>query len=257
MFLVLLLLLVAATLSAILCFMKIGIAISYQGLFADQIDNVSRETERIALVNCLSWRVANEANNIIGWWKVPKGCEGYVKEYLLGYGYRSDSKVVIDEAINYVETLGLPEDGRSIWIFDIDETVLSNVHYFIEHELSGIDPSFSTPEAEVLRESWKLYNKLLFTGIKIVFLTGRKENKRESTVSNLKKAGYHTWNMLILKSDGMANKTAREYKSSIRADLEKKGYRIVGNIGDQWSDLLGGSAGRRSFKLPNPMYYIP
>jgi hypothetical protein len=46
------------------------------------------------------------------------------------------------------------------------------------------------------------------------------------------------------------------YKSGKRKAIEDLGYVIVGNIGDQWSDLSGTSIGSRVFKLPNPMYYI-
>jgi len=35
-----------------------------------------------------------------------------------------------------------------------------------------------------------------------------------------------------------------------------KGYTIIANIGDQYSDLVGGYA-EGEFKLPDPMYYIP
>jgi hypothetical protein len=52
-------------------------------------------------------------------------------------------------------------------------------------------------------------------------------------------------------------KTATVYKSEKRKAMEEEGYRILGNSGDQWSDLLGWSMSARSFKLPNPMYYIP
>jgi len=51
-------------------------------------------------------------------------------------------------------------------------------------------------------------------------------------------------------------KTAVQYKSSERKKLEEEGYRIVGNIGDQWSDILGTNIGERTFKLPDPLYYI-
>jgi HAD superfamily, subfamily IIIB (Acid phosphatase) len=51
-------------------------------------------------------------------------------------------------------------------------------------------------------------------------------------------------------------KTAVAYKSEKRAELEAEGYRIHGSSGDQWSDLLGLPMAARSFKLPNPMYYI-
>ena len=46
------------------------------------------------------------------------------------------------------------------------------------------------------------------------------------------------------------------YKSQKRKALQDLGYVIVGNIGDQWSDITGYSVGSRVFKLPNPMYYI-
>jgi len=38
--------------------------------------------------------------------------------------------------------------------------------------------------------------------------------------------------------------------------LEEEGWRIIGNSGDQWSDILGTNTGDRTFKLPDPLYYI-
>lgn len=52
-------------------------------------------------------------------------------------------------------------------------------------------------------------------------------------------------------------KLAAIYKSERRNEMAREGNRILGNSGDQWSDLLGSSMSTRSFKLPNPMYYIP
>ncbi|KAK9178528.1 hypothetical protein WN943_027719 [Citrus x changshan-huyou] len=52
-------------------------------------------------------------------------------------------------------------------------------------------------------------------------------------------------------------KLAIIYKSEKRNEMVQEGYRILGNSGDQWSDLLGSPMPSRSFKLPNPMYYIP
>lgn len=48
------------------------------------------------------------------------------------------------------------------------------------------------------------------------------------------------------------------FKSVKRKELEEKDPKhiIIGNIGDQWSDLIGTNVGNRTFKLPNPMYYI-
>jgi predicted secreted acid phosphatase len=47
-----------------------------------------------------------------------------------------------------------------------------------------------------------------------------------------------------------------QYKSGTRAYIESQGYDIVANFGDQFSDLQGGFA-NRTFKMPNPNYYLP
>ena len=47
-----------------------------------------------------------------------------------------------------------------------------------------------------------------------------------------------------------------QYKSGVRAYIESQGYDIVANFGDQFSDLLNGFADK-TFKMPNPNYYLP
>ena len=47
-----------------------------------------------------------------------------------------------------------------------------------------------------------------------------------------------------------------QYKSGTRAYIESLGYDIVADFGDQYSDLIGGYTDK-TFKLPNPNYYLP
>lgn len=47
-----------------------------------------------------------------------------------------------------------------------------------------------------------------------------------------------------------------QYKSGTRAYIESQGYDIVADFGDQFSDLEGGHADK-TFKMPNPNYYLP
>src|SRR3954452_22092707 len=47
-----------------------------------------------------------------------------------------------------------------------------------------------------------------------------------------------------------------QYRSGTRAYIESQGYDIVANFGDQFSDLLGGFSDK-TFKMPNPNYYLP
>jgi hypothetical protein len=53
-----------------------------------------------------------------------------------------------------------------------------------------------------------------------------------------------------------AGGTVVDHKSGERAKIEDQGYRVIANVGDQYSDLAGGHAGV-AFKLPNPFYFIP
>ncbi|XP_031267717.1 acid phosphatase 1-like [Pistacia vera] len=190
-----------------------------------------------------------------------------LKHYMLGHHsqYMRDSRAVAKEALRYAKSLKLAGDGNDIWIFDIDDTLISHLPYFANHGL-GTEPinltSFiewmNKSKAPALPASLQLYRELLSLGFKIVLLTGRPEEWRMATVTNLKKVGYHTWEKLILKSSSYpGNITLQLYKSIERRKLEEiNGYRIIGNMGDQWSDISGIHPGNRTFKLPNPMYNI-
>jgi hypothetical protein len=50
--------------------------------------------------------------------------------------------------------------------------------------------------------------------------------------------------------------TTIQYKSLTRQHIESLGVVIVANVGDQYSDLKGGFADS-TYKIPNPMYYLP
>ncbi len=112
-------------------------------------------------------------------------------------------------------------------------------------------------------------------GCTVVGLTGRNDTQKAATLGNLAKVGYHgfssplyftkwvsgstpgstrPWMTGTPCADGVC--TTTEYKSLTRAHVEDLGYDVVGNVGDQFSDLLGGHADR-AVKLPNPTYYLP
>ncbi|KAK9282503.1 hypothetical protein L1049_005422 [Liquidambar formosana] len=216
-------------------------------------------------ISCLSWRLAVETNNIREWDLVPQACVNYVGHYMLGHQYHKDCKAMAEAALVYANSLKLARDGKDIWVSDLDDTALSNLRYYARPENAFGSKEFnetsynewlaegiSPPVPEILN----LYKKLVSLGFKIVFLSGKSESTRSVTVSNLKNSGYDTWLKLILKQKSEKGTTAVVYKSSKRKELEEKGYRILGNMGDQWSDLLGTNVGNRTFKVPNPMYYI-
>ncbi|KAJ6793987.1 acid phosphatase 1-like [Iris pallida] len=204
---------------------------------------------------CDSWRLSVETNNAGPWENVSEMCVPNVISYVKGDTYYLDSKVVAMESLKFANTVEIAGDGKDAWIFDIDDTLISSVIYIT---LYGIRPAAKDyPPSPTLPASVWLYNLLLDRGFKIVLLTGRNESLRELTETNLISAGYNSWDRLIMRGESDADKTATVYKSEKRAELVAEGYKIHGSSGDQWSDLLGSPVATRSFKLPNPMYYVP
>ena len=61
---------------------------------------------------------------------------------------------------------------------------------------------------------------------------------------------------LICRSPEDEKKEVEQYKTDVRRRLVNGGYNIWGNVGNQYSSIEGKPRGRRTFKLPNPMYYV-
>ncbi|KAM0872145.1 hypothetical protein ACQ4PT_038910 [Festuca glaucescens] len=216
-----------------------------------------------AELRCASWRLAGEANNLAPWTALPEECVGHVRRYLTGPAYRSDLELVAREASAYARAAARAGETDA-WVFDVDETLLSNLPYYAQHgyglELFDhleFDKWVERGEAPAIPSSLSLYKEVRELGFKTFLLTGRSEGHEGVTVDNLNKEGFHEWDKLILRAPADRKKTATAYKSDKRKEMEAEGYKILGNSGDQWSDLLGYSMSARSFKLPNPMYYIP
>lgn len=204
-----------------------------------------------------------ETNDAGAWKKIPARCQDFVKDYVTGDRYRSDSEVVADDSLSFLKTLNVNGDGKDAWVFDIDETLLSNVPYYAVHGFGSEifdEESFNEwvnlAEAPALPASLRLYRELQQLGFKIFLLTGRDEHQRNATEKNLVYAGYSNWEKLLLRGPSDQGTLATVYKSEKRMQIEDEGYTIHGSSGDQWSDLNGFAVAKRSFKLPSPMYYI-
>ncbi|KAL5225100.1 hypothetical protein ABZP36_011739 [Zizania latifolia] len=159
-----------------------------------------------AEVWCASWRLAAEADNLAPWKAVPEECVGYVREYVTGVAYRSDLEVVAREASAYARAARVGDDGRDVWVFDVDETLLSNLPYYAEHgyglelfDHGEFDKWVEKGDAPAIPSSLKLYKEVRELGFKTFLLTGRSEGHQGITVENLKKQGFHDWDKLILR----------------------------------------------------------
>jgi len=217
----------------------------------------------VTKTSCSSFFFNSQVNNAQGWKVIPEDCEDVVRHYMNDGQYALDMEGVAMAALEYLRGILPRDDGMDVVIFDIDETALSNLPYYHQHRYGAEvfdHPLFSKwveeGKASVIPAMLSLYKALRAENWGIVFMTGRTESQRNITSENLLAVGYEGWITLLLRSPAEAHLSAMEYKTQKRLQLEEQGYRIWSSLGDQWSDLAGAAVGNRTFKLPNPMYYI-
>ena len=170
-------------------------------------------------------------------------------------------------------------------VFDADDTTLWTYDMEDAKMAFNFDP--------VLQNTWvqeerfpavpgmvKVVRAAAAGGCKVVGLTGRNNAQRTATLDNLAKFYYDTktdnslfrsqyyftkWTStdeppayVDCSLDGDATKCSTiDYKASTRKHVQDDmGLHIIANLGDQFSDLIGGSSDR-AVKLPNPTYYLP
>lgn len=145
---------------------------------------------------------------------------------------------------------------------DVDDTALETYSYEVDHDF-GYDAK--TSDAYTYAEKFGAIPATRAVaryahshGVKVFFITGRRQSDkmRAATVGNLTKRGFPEPDGLFLRPNGDKNSSVVPFKSGTRAKLQREGYHIIGNLGDQRSDLRGGHC-ERSYKLPNPMYSLP
>ena len=194
---------------------------------------------------------------------------------------RADRRAVRDAqaAVDAIDVPGLPAA-----VFDADDTTLWT------YDMEDGDMKFvfnPTRQADWVTNKWfpatpgmvDLVQAAEEAGCRIFGLTGRGSSQEDATIANLTEQGYvdgadaplftaddyftkppitdlPPW--LDCSVDGNASSCSTiEYKSQTRQHIEADlGLDILSNFGDQFSDLKGGFADK-TYKLPNPTYYLP
>jgi acid phosphatase len=140
-------------------------------------------------------------------------------------------------------------------VLDIDETSLSNYQGLVASNFSaaGIVAPAVSGTGTAIQPTLQLYRAARSRSVAVYFITGRPSAIQSITEANLRSVGYDQgWNAIYFKPSGTGTAA---FKSSTRAGIQRQGYDIVVNLGDQESDLDGGHADR-AVKLPNPFYFI-
>jgi len=191
-----------------------------------------------------------------------------VEQYIVGGRYDEDFAKIVTSARAWLEARA-PAAVKPAIVLDIDETSLSNWPAYrvngwaritnggcdLQQGPCGLRAWQALGQSKALAPTLALARRAREMNVAVFFITGRPSNLRDATERNLKDQGYE-WTGLILEPEGAAFASASDFKAPERRKLSEQGYTILLSLGDQQSDLTGGYA-ERTFKLPNPVYYLP
>ena len=191
-----------------------------------------------------------------------------IDTYIRSGRYEADVAAVAGEAERWLVERA-PHVIRPAIVLDIDETSLSNWPAYrlngwgrvlhggcdLEKGPCGIRAWQMLGTSKALPPTLALARHAKALGVAVFFISGRPAALEDVTERNLRDQGYEPTGVIVLP-EGAAFKSAVDFKAPERRKLTERGYTIVLSMGDQQSDLDGGYA-ERTFKLPNPVYFLP
>jgi predicted secreted acid phosphatase len=266
---------------AVVAVAGIAVAVAVAGNRSTDVDFTPQKADQVTNIDVLRQQIANyygdpTKSGIIGAdSNYVREAEGVAKDganWLSAHAPKSKSKK--------------PTSEKKAIVLDVDDTTLATWNYEIFSNWAYNPVSNGTFVTDqrfpAVPGMVEMVTEAANQGYAIFFLTGRPTSQADATLGNLGAdgvgvdAGYPTPEALFTKpavgsypdylnkpefcgpaiTAGKSCATI-QYKSGVRAHIENDlGYDIVGNFGDQFSDLLGGFADK-TFKLPNPNYYLP
>ena len=153
--------------------------------------------------------------------------------------WQSDVTAVTDPVLAYVQQRIAEASSTSdlAIVLDIDNTSLASYFY---------PTSYPTPaDPPVLALAQYAASK----GVKIFFVSARPDVIDLITKYNLTAVGYPV-DGLYSRNPIQLFESVQTFKTAEREELESKGYDIIANIGNNWTDLNGGYADS-TWKLPD------
>ena len=175
------------------------------------------------------------------------------------------------------------QNAHKAILFDVDDTTLNTYSYeifssFVYNPATNANFVFAADPRvfPAVPGMVGLEQRAEAHGYTVFFLTGRPLSQKQATIDNLRADGYDVTDDNVFTKDTTTNTepwlascldhsvtpakfvcTTIQYKSLTRQHIEQDlGWDIVANFGDQFSDLKGGFADS-TYKIPNPMYYLP
>jgi len=191
-----------------------------------------------------------------------------IEEYIRSGRYEEEVVKVLAAARAWLEERAKTAVEPAV-VLDIDETSLSNWPAYrlngwgrvlsggcdLQHGPCGLREWQELGQSNAIPPTLALARRARELGVAVFFISARPASLYEATARNLKEQGYELTDVILLP-EGAQFASAVDFKAPERRKIAERGYTIILNIGDQESDLKGGYA-ERTFKLPNPVYYLP
>ena len=145
--------------------------------------------------------------------------------------------------------------GRPALVLDVDDTSLSSYDCLKRANFlrAAARACIAAATLPAIPQTLRFYRDARRRHVTVFFITGRRESSRRATRTNLERQGYTAGWRLLMRPDGPRRGTNATYKASQRRRVTRRGFRVLVNVGDQKTDLVGGHA-RANVKVPNPMY---
>ena len=184
--------------------------------------------------------------------------------------YDRDLAIVANQAARWISERAASA-RRPALVLDIDETALSNWEIIklddFGRPIKGpCNPGSGAPcgwaawdqlgRDPAIEPTLQVFRTARTGNVAVFFITGRPESQRAATERNLRKAGFGDYARLFMVPNGAHYASAADFKTPVRIEIERQGYTIIANMGDQPSDLRGGHA-EKKFLLPDPFYRVP
>ena len=182
-----------------------------------------------------------------------------VQEYYESGEHEVDLKIISQNIkTTLLNEANINNDNKKLSIiFDIDDTALNNYKSMKADGFSNTDKLWDRIQEQVdipaNKPMLEVNNYAQKLGYTVFFITARLDKYTNTTKQSLKNAGYNNYAGLYLITNKYVNMPFNEFKTDMRKNIEKSGYTIIANIGDQYSDLTGGHS-KFVYKLPNYMY---
>ena len=146
---------------------------------------------------------------------------------------------------------------RPAVVLDIDETSLSNYPCLDEADFNvavGLGTCVGQGRSVAIPAARRFVQAAQKRRVAVFFITAAPENLEASRRANLRKARFRGRFTVIGRPATVSTEPSQvPYKSGERGRIERRGYRILVNVGDQRTDLAGGHA-RAKFLVPNRIY---